>query len=89
MIARWLWTGNPFLILHGDEQTALLGAAELNLYTEFLISGYEIRWLTNGALNVEYSRTPVVVPKASVLSEVFTYVILAVVETYHLLTVNR
>jgi hypothetical protein len=49
------------------------------------MSGYEILWLTNGALNVESSSTPVntnLVPKASILSEVLTYAILALVETY-------
>ncbi|MGA9152764.1 MAG: hypothetical protein WBZ36_19475 [Candidatus Nitrosopolaris sp.] len=47
--------------------------------------GYESRWLANGALKVESSKNPVntnLVPRASVLSEVFTYAILAIVETY-------
>jgi hypothetical protein len=49
------------------------------------MTGYEILRLTNGALYVESSSTPMntnLVPRASVLSEVFMYPILAVVETY-------
>jgi hypothetical protein len=47
--------------------------------------GYVTRWLTKGTLKVESSSMPentTLVPRASVLSEVFKYAILAVVETY-------